>query len=77
MNICTELYSVRVGKSRVFDRDLTKSMPCIQLRENRGVVGVRQGSDLKYTLRCIIHFSVDLYARLFVLKKVCLYSKFL
>ena len=36
---------MRVGKLRVFDRGLTKSMPCIELSADREVVGVRQGSD--------------------------------
>ena len=61
----------------MFDTGLTKRMPCIELSENMEVEGVRQGSDLKYTLYCIIHFSVDLCVGLFVLKKHCLYEKFL
>ena len=46
MNIYTELYTVRVGEPREFDRGLTKSMPCMKL----SVEGVRQGSDYKYAL---------------------------
>ena len=41
LNISTVLYPVRVGESRVFDRGLTKSVPCIVASENREVEGVR------------------------------------
>ena len=37
---------MKKGKSRVFDKGLTKSMPCIKLSEKREVEGVRQGSDV-------------------------------
>ena len=54
LKVCTVLYPVRIGKSRVFDRSQTKYMHCIVPRESRGVEGFLEVFYKIYGLYCTL-----------------------